>query len=182
MAGKTETQSKARPRRKTKKPEEVAGSYFEAAAARDADAMAKHWHAEGIDELVPVGILRGTDEIRDFFAGSFRAVPDAETVVESVIADGRDVVVRWRMTGTFSGGPFQGIEPTGRRVEIRAVDCLEIERGKIVRNTAYYDGAAFARSIGMLPPKDSGAERAMLAAFNAVTKGRAMVRERLANR
>jgi hypothetical protein len=47
-----------------------------------------------------------------------------------------------------------------------------------VRNTAYYDGMTFAREIGMLPPRDSQAERAMFAAFNAVTR----VRERLAAR
>jgi steroid delta-isomerase-like uncharacterized protein len=182
VAAGDETKAKPRGRRKTRTPEETARSYFEAAAARDADAMAAHWHVEGINDLVPVGILRGPDEIRRFLAESFGAVPDAETVVEGIVADGRNVVVRWRMTGTFAGGPFQGIEPTGRRVEVRAVDCMEIERGKIRRNTAYYDGAAFARSIGMLPQRDSAAERAMVGAFNAVTKGRALVRERLASR
>ncbi len=45
----------------------------------------------------------------------------------------------------------------------------------IVRGTAYYDGAAFARAIGMLPPEDSGAERAMITGFNAVTKLRKAV-------
>jgi hypothetical protein len=48
-----------------------------------------------------------------------------------------------------------------------------------VRNTAYYDGAAFARAVGLLPPQESGAERAMLGAFNGATKLRAMLRERL---
>ena len=39
-------------------------------------------------------------------------------------------------------------------------------------NTAYYDGASFARQVGMLPAEGSGAERAMKGAFNAVTKMR----------
>ena len=49
---------------------------------------------------------------------------------------------------------------------------MEVEDGKIVRNTAYYDGAAFARGLGLLPQRDSQGEKAMLAAFNAVTKVR----------
>ena len=83
------------------------------------------------------------------------------------------------MAGTFDGAAFQGIEPTGKRVELRGFDLLEIdEDGKITRNTGYYDGADFARQIGMLPPQDSGAERAMRSGFNAVTK----IRREIANR
>jgi hypothetical protein len=45
----------------------------------------------------------------------------------------------------------QGIAPTRRRVEIRGVDVMEIADGLIQHNTIYYDGATFARQIGLLP-------------------------------
>lgn len=156
--------------------EDVARSYFEAVAARDPDAMASHWSADGVDDLVPIGILRGSGEVRDFFAGLFAAIPDFEFVVERITAGESTAAVQWRATGTFDGGPFQGIEPTGRRVELRGCDCLEVEEGKLVRNTAYYDGMAFARSIGMMPPLDSPAEKAMKTAFNSFTKLRGALR------
>jgi hypothetical protein len=47
---------------------------------------------------------------------------------------------------------------------------MRIENDRIASNTAYYDSMSFARQIGMLPPLDSGGEKAMLTAFNAVTK------------
>jgi hypothetical protein len=65
--------------------------------------------------------------------------------------------------------PFQGIRPTGRRVEIRGADIMEISGGLIQHNTIYYDGAAFARQIGMLPSQGSRADRALISAFNAKT-------------
>lgn len=176
------TNTTSKPRRKTRSAEEVARSYFEAVAARNADEMAKHWHADGVDDLVPVGILRGPDEVRDFFNELFTAVPDAELTVEDTIVQGSKAVVRWRTVGTFDSGIFQGIEPTGRRVELRGADCLEVKSGKIIRNTAYWDGAGFARGVGLLPPRDSGGERAMLSAFNTFTRGRAAVRRYLENR
>jgi steroid delta-isomerase-like uncharacterized protein len=181
---KTAAARTARPRRaaKGRSVEDVARSYFAAVAARDADAMAEHWHLEGIDDLVPLGIFRGPDEVRRHFAELFAAVPDIETVVDRVIADDRAAAVQWRTSGTFTGSPFQGIEATGRRIELRGADCLEISDGKIMRNTAYYDGAEFARAIGLLPGRDSGAEKAMLAAFNAATRLRHAVGERLAAR
>ena len=157
---------------------EVARSYFGAMAARDADAMAAHWHPDGVHDVVPLRPLRGPEEVRSFFVELFAAMPGAETVVERVTADERVAAVEWRLSGAFSGEAFQGIDPTGRRVELRGVDCLEIEQGKIVQGTVYYDAMAFARGIGMLPDRDSAAEKAMFAAFNAVTK----VRERLAAR
>ena len=46
------------------------------------------------------------------------------------------------------GRPFMGSSPPGRRIDIRGLDLLEIEEGEIVGNTAYYDGASFARQVG----------------------------------
>jgi hypothetical protein len=82
------------------------------------------------------------------------------------------------MRGTFDGAPFQGIEPTGKAVDMRGVDVFDVEDGLLIGCTGYYDGAEFARQAGMLPPRDSGAERAMTNAFNAVTKLRRAVNER----
>jgi steroid delta-isomerase-like uncharacterized protein len=169
----------ARPRRsaRVKAVEETARSYFRAVSDRDPAAMAAHWDPEGVGDLVPLGlVLRGPEAVRDFFTGLFGAFPDMEFRVEAVSADNQGATVQWRAGGRFTGTPFQGIEPTGRTVEVRGCDCLEIDKeGKLTRNTAYYDGAAFARSIGMLPPQDSGADRAMVAGFNAYTKARRAV-------
>jgi steroid delta-isomerase-like uncharacterized protein len=161
-------------KRKTKAQgtEEHALSYFQAVSARDLDAMLAHLSDEVIEDITPVGILRGKGEVRDFFSSLFAAFPDFQFTVERATSTATMSAIQWRATGTFRGAPFQGIEPTGRRVDIRGCDCIEVEDGKIVRNTAYYDGAAFARGLGMLPQAGSGGEKAMLAAFNAVTKVR----------
>jgi len=37
-------------------------------------------------------------------------------------------------------------------------------------NTVYYDGADFARQIGMLPPRDSALDRGVLTLFNTGTR------------
>ena len=152
-----------------------ARSYFEAIAGRDVDGVVAHWKEDGVIDLVPLGILRGHDEIAAFFREMFAAFPDAETTVMRVAADQSHVAVEWRMTAHFTGAPFQGVEPTGRPVELRGIDLIEIADGKNVTNTAYYDGMAFARGAGLLPAQDSGAERAMKGAVNAATKVRRAV-------
>ena len=169
----------ARPRRATrvKKVKETAASYFDALGARDPDAVAGHWHANGVDDIVPLGVFRGPDAVRALFREMFAAMPDMEVTVSRITADDEVAAVQWRAGGTFTGAPFQGIEPTGRRIELRGTDCLEIdEDGVITRNTGIYDGAAFARGVGLLPAEDSRAERAMRSTFNAVTKVRKAAR------
>lgn len=178
-----EAEAAPKPRRRITRRKAVeahARSYFDAIANRDTRAMTSHWRADGVDDLVPHGVLRGHGEIAAFFGELFAAVPDLETTVTRVVAGEREAAVEWRMTGHFSGGPFQGIDPTGRRIEMRGLDLLEIEDGAIVGNTAYYDDLSFARQIGLMPPENSGAERAMKSAFNAATRVRRAVSERRA--
>jgi steroid delta-isomerase-like uncharacterized protein len=177
----TQAQTKAPGRRRITRRKAVEGhvrSYFEAIAARDPEAIGRHWREDGIDDVVPLGVKRGRAEIVAMFRELFAAAPDLDTTVSRVVAGEKQAAVEWRMRGTFSGAPFEGIEPTGRPIDFRGLDLFEVEDGEIVANTGYYDGADFARQIGMLPPQDSGAERAMTSAFNAVTKLRRAVNER----
>jgi len=164
----------------TRSPEETVRSYFDAVIARDPDAMAEHWAEEGIEEILPVGIFRGPQEVKAWFTELFAAVPDFELTVERVLAQENDVLVQWRATGTFSGGPLMGVDATGRQIELRGLDWLEVEGDKVVRNTAFSDGAALARGMGLLPPQGSAAEKAMFGAFNAFTKARGAVSDVLA--
>jgi steroid delta-isomerase-like uncharacterized protein len=160
-------------------PEQVARSYFDALIERDAAKMGSHWDPEGVEEIIPFGIFRGPDEIRAFFDELFAAIPDAQSTVDRVIADDRHAVVQWRLRGTFSGGSFQGLDPVGKPVTLRGCDVLEIEDGRLVRNTAYSDGLEFARQIGMLPPQGSGVEKALYGAFNGMNKLRSSITERI---
>jgi steroid delta-isomerase-like uncharacterized protein len=158
--------------------EERARSYFDAMDRRDAAAMAAHWREDGVEDVVPVGLMRGREELRDFFASMFAALPDARTTVTRLVAGEQSCAVEWRLEGTFDGAPYMGIEPTGKHVELRGFDLLELEDGELVSNTAYFDGAGFARQIGLLPPDGSSADRAMKSAFNALTKARRALAER----
>jgi steroid delta-isomerase-like uncharacterized protein len=153
-------------------------SYFDAMSRRDVEAMVAHWREDGVEDMVPVGLLRGRDEMRSYFRSLFAATPDASTVVTRLVAGEQSCAVEWRIEGTFDGAPYLGIEPTGKHVEVRGLDLFELEGDEIVTNTGYFDGASFARQIGMLPADGSGADRAMKSAFNAVTKLRRAVAER----
>jgi steroid delta-isomerase-like uncharacterized protein len=122
------------------------------------------------------------EDVVAWFRSFFDAMPDLRMEVEDVVVAGEPgherVTVRWHITGTFSGAPYMGIEPTGRPVDLRGMDLIHIEDGRVAGNNIYYDQLAFARQIGMLPSEGSLGDRLMTGAFNLVTKGREMVRAR----
>jgi steroid delta-isomerase-like uncharacterized protein len=176
-----ESETKAPTRRritKRKAVETLVRNHMEALANRDLEAVAAGWHEDGVEELVPTGVLRGRQAIIRNLADTFAAAPDMETTVMRIVSGDKQAAVEWRMEGTFSGVAYQGIEPTGKHIEIRGFELFEIEDGLITSTTVYYDSMAFARQVGMMPPLDSGAERAIKGAFNAVTKLRRTVDER----
>jgi steroid delta-isomerase-like uncharacterized protein len=153
---------------------------IETVARQDIDAARSFWTDDSVDDFVALGReVRGADALAEFFRATFAAFPDFHMEVVDV-TDGRDrAAVQWHITATFTGEPFEGIKATGKPLDLRGVDCLEFADGKLVRNTVYYDGADFARQIGMLPARGSAGERTMTAAFNAATTARSTAREKL---
>ena len=151
-------------------PGEVAREVFAAVSRKDPDGIVAFGAPDYVDDFVALGEIRGRNAVREFFRETYAAFPDFAMTVDRVVADDRSAVVQWHLSGTFSGGPFQGIRPTGRRVELRGVDVMEIADGLVQYNTIYYDGASFARQVGLLPAQGSRADRSMLAAFNVVSR------------
>ena len=166
----------------TPTPSELARTIFEALSKRDLDTAMKFNTDDAVDDFVAIGEFRGRLAIRRFFDELLAAFPDFDIAVDRIVGDDSAAVVQWHAAGTFSGGKFQGIEPTGKRVQIRGVDVMEFAEGRYVHNTIYYDGASFARQIGMLPRAGSGAEKATLFGFNASTRLRQRRNRRRATR
>lgn len=149
----------------------VARAYFEAVAARDLDAMTGFYEPGGTGEIHGLVELTVPHTFRAWFANLFAAFPDFRFEILDVVAEGEKAAVRWRATGTFDGNTrFEGMDPTGARVDLSGCDMLTIRNGRIHRNEAYMNGAQMAQQLGALPPAGSAPERAMLAALNLKTR------------
>lgn len=149
----------------------VARAYFEAVRARDLDAMVGFYEPGGTGEIHGLVELTAPLSYRAWFANLFAAFPDFRFEILDVVAEGEKAAVRWRATGTFSGETrFEGIEPTGAKVDLSGCDMLTIRNGRIHRNDAYMNGAQMAQQLGALPPPGSLGERLTLGALNLKTR------------
>lgn len=71
-------------------------------------------------------------------------------VDEYQIAEGDKVVTRKVFTGTHEGR-FQGLEPTGRAVEIHVIDIVRVADGRIVEHWNCVDRLGLLAQLGAVP-------------------------------
>jgi glyoxylase-like metal-dependent hydrolase (beta-lactamase superfamily II)/predicted ester cyclase len=149
---------------------ELMREYFDA-IGRDRQAQ-RTWYRDDAEVNI-VGVLEaaGKAEVVGFFDMLNEAIPDLRMEVIDVFGDGDTVAVHWRMQGTFAGpGQFNGIDPTGARLDLTGVDVITVRDGRIARNDAYTDNMTIGRQLGLMPPLDSPVEQRMAKAFNVKTK------------
>jgi steroid delta-isomerase-like uncharacterized protein len=173
----------AGPATRTQDVEAVARGVFAAIDRRDLEAIAGFLHPEDQQLFRPIGQADSKDAVVAVFADMFAAFPDLRIEVQDVGVVGQHAYVRWHASGTFTGQRYQGLLATGRAVQIFGVDAfIEVEDGLVRRNTIYYDGAAFARSVGALPAQGSLGEKALLGMINLRTRFRQLLGRRVAGR
>jgi steroid delta-isomerase-like uncharacterized protein len=107
-------------------------------------------------EDVTFGIVaRGKDELRRFVNGAFAAVPDFTYGVTRRFATRQWATIEWVMSGIHKGD-FPGIPATGKHFSsVRGTSILELEAGKIRRESDYWDAATFMRQVGLLPSQEA---------------------------
>ena len=171
------TESASKSKRK-KGAKAVVREYLEALGERDLDRAVAVWQPGSPDHLHGVAELIAPDGIREYFGALFAAYPDFRIEVVEVVASGELAAARLQMSGTFTGpGRFQGLAPTGARVEFESCDLFRVVDEKIVENNAYPNAMGLAQQLGLLPPTGSQAERAMMGAFNAKTAAAGAIRK-----
>ncbi len=117
----------------------VAEQYFDAWNRADPEAIAAIFTTDGTysDPAVPQGLNRTATA--EYAAGLFAAFPDLSFAIESH-ATGEDglVMATWRMTGT-NRGPFQGLPPSGREIDLLGVDAITIVHDRVHSVVGYFD-------------------------------------------
>lgn len=94
--------------------------------------VAAEIYGQGVIDHMPLpgqgeSMLDLVQVVRDFRA----ALPDLTIHLTGLIAEGDRAVDYWRLTGTHTGNPIMGIEPSGRGVDFHGIDIVRIQAGKI---------------------------------------------------
>jgi len=133
---------------------ELLDRYVERYNAGQLDACME-LYAEDASQRMHDGVFDGVDSIRERLGRDLTAFPDAKYVVDSFFTEGDKFADEWTFTGTNTG-PLRlpdgtEIPGTGRRVEIKGMEFVEVRDGKIVVDNLYYDFLAAVYEVGLVP-------------------------------
>jgi len=87
--------------------------------------------------LAIIGMMRG-------------GFPDIQWTLEETICEGDKVAARFTMRGTHRG-PFMGVPPTGKKIEVQAMNLYRISGGQFVEERGQPDLLALLQQIGAAP-------------------------------
>jgi predicted ester cyclase len=87
-------------------------------------------------------VENGREANRAFWTTWFAAFPDTEVTLDDVLVDGDRVAGRFTYRATFQG-PFMGLQPTGRPVQMHSIDIWRVVGGMAVEHWDQLDGQAF---------------------------------------
>ena len=128
--------------------------YVECYNAGDLDGV-MDLYAEDAIQGMPDGTFEGKSTIRERLSQELDAFPDVVHTVRSFVEEGDAFADEWTFAGTHTGAlPLPDgrlLPPTGKRVEVRGMEIVELRDGKIVVNTLYYDNLSVLSQLGLVP-------------------------------
>ncbi len=88
------------------------------------------------------------DAFEEYVRGNREAFPDLEYTVDEMLASDEVIMSEWTVTGTHEG-EFNGIPPTGRKIEFNTMGTQRITDGKIGEERGYYDPQEMLAQLGV---------------------------------
>jgi steroid delta-isomerase-like uncharacterized protein len=112
-------------------------------------------YAEDSVQLMPDGFFEGWATIRERLAVELNAFSQIAHRVESFVDQGDAFADEWTFVGTHTGPVTlpdgTQVAPSGKRIEIRGMEYVQVRDGKIVADNLYYDSMAVAVQLGLVP-------------------------------
>lgn len=94
----------------------------------------------------------GREGTKGVFRGLRRAFPDFRVQIRFLDAAEDRAWVLFRASGTHTG-PFFGIPPTGKPMEIDVMDVVRIQDGRIVEHWGVPDQLGMLEQVGLVPER-----------------------------
>ena len=136
---------------------------FLAHATREANAnLMRRWFTDGwLGKVNPRdvfdpnfktnGVVVGPEGPRSKLENRLTGFPDLSVVVEELITVGDRAIIRLLWRGTHTG-PYSGVPPTGKPVQVRVVSIWRFENGRAIETWTVQDQFALLQQVGVISP------------------------------
>lgn len=118
--------------------------------AGNIEDAATAFSVDTVDHNPAPGQGPGRAGYKAFFTELGTAFPDLKIEPVHIVADDEHVSMAYTISGTHDG-PFNGVEPTGKSVEVSAAQIGRFENGEIVERWGSTDELGIMQQIGAVP-------------------------------
>ena len=133
---------------------DLAEQGFQLYNAGDVEGLVNSY-AEDATLVTPFGTFEGRAAIHEYWSRDKAAFPDATGTLDVIVEQGDTLADEWTVVGTNTGPLVMpdGTElpPTGKRVELKGMELVQLRDGKIAVHHVYWDNMAVAGQLGVLP-------------------------------
>ena len=104
------------------------------------------------DELATNRKIRGFDDVLEAWKGWAQALPDSRAAFQAEMTSGDTAVLEVTWTGTHDGPlqtPAGPIAATGKKIELRACQVVEVANDKVRSIRHYFDMGTLLEQLGV---------------------------------
>ena len=112
-------------------------------------------YTEDATLVTPWGTFEGRAAIHEAWSRDKAAFPDGTLTLDVLVEQGDTLADEWTIIGTHTGPLVMpdGTElpPTGKQIELKGMELVQLRGGKIAVHRLYWDNMAVAGQLGVLP-------------------------------
>jgi steroid delta-isomerase-like uncharacterized protein len=100
-------------------------------------------------EDLPSRICHGKKELETYYNDLLAGYPDLNFEAKNCFSRGNRIASEWIMSGTHIGNTPR-FKATGKRFSVPGISSIEIQDGKIIRETDYWDMYSLLKQLGIV--------------------------------
>jgi steroid delta-isomerase-like uncharacterized protein len=97
--------------------------------------------------------IRGVEDVLSAWKGWATALPDSKASFDREMVSGNTAIIEVTWRGTHSGPlqlPGKELAATGKKIELRACQLIEVAGGRVQAVRHYFDMATMLRQLGVM--------------------------------